>query len=617
MSSGTFGYPLCFTAMLVAIGLMVLPRTDEAARKARLENMRRRAIAAEIIARCDDFLRNYPESELSEQVATNAAAQCVELCRWAEVGTRYRELEEKFPRSEQLDLFVFFQGIAMFHEARFEEALPLFNRVRRSFPNSAVAENASYYLAMSYFLNQQNEQALATSHDYLRLYPDGRYAGSLRKRLASIDFNDKQGDQTDKIIHDLTRFVAEHPNDPANGSMLCLIADTCKNKKAVTSAEEETNKNQAIEAYTNALWTDAPVDVIHYALESVIAMHKARNDVPAITALFEAVLKRAPDGFAMDMLRREVAGILKQSIADPASEQADNLIELLVGSFVPRREPSPFDWKRSDGGLSSILQQAVGEPENRAAAARLEYAHARLARLLHFHYRAKPLLNGIATRHSKDPSALSPRLLEICGDNLLNHGDFDGAESMFKRLGDQFPNATNHDSGAVGLGYVALARKQPEAALGIFEEALKKPDNACFQEASLGKARALVELDRLDVAEKLAMVITDEKAFRGETTGWATLELARIYRKQAAKAEGEKARRELLKKAHELYIRVFVSYKGFPGLSVVGIGEAAKVAGELGDEELQQKNLQDLLNEPKHEGNEFREKAEKEVRPGK
>jgi len=261
-----------------------------------------------------------------------------------------------------------------------------------------------------------------------------------------------------------------------------------------------------------------------------------------------------------------------------------------------------------DKQLVEILIKSIDSMENPTIAARVCYARARLAELLRRKELADLYLKTIAITNARNLSALSPKLLAVCGDILLKSGDVDGAEAMYQRLKDRFPEAISGDAGLVGLGYVALARKKPEEALGVFEHALKKPGNMRFKEAALGKLEALLDIDQLDAAEKLALESVGDKQFRGETAAKAYLQLARIYRKKAAKVEGEEATR-LLKKAHGTYQRVYVAYQAFPDLCAEGYWQAAEVAKDLGDEELSQQTLKALLDHPKLKNTEFYKRA--------
>ena len=587
----------------------------------------------EIKDKCDQFLRKYPESDNAEQVATLAGEVLVQAGLWKEVGLFYRGLESKFPKSDSLDRFVFFQGLAQFQDANFAESTPLFDRFLKNFPNSLLAENALYYVAMSNFLSNKYKESLASCGEYLKKFPDGRYAGDMRYRLSFIDFNDKGTDDDptavaahvdkmdDKIIRDISGFLAEHPDDLANGSMYCLLADTYKRKRTKTDEEATATEDKAIEAYIKAVWTESPDDVIQYALDSATNMLKGRKDWGAVGDLHGAFLKRKPESqlalmSAVEMAKNKtregkskeaaemLATALKARIGNPSSEQVEFLIDELVKTVVPKKKVKDLVPDELDKQLVEILNKAI-DKESPTTVARIYYARARLAQLLKRTDRSDLYLKGIATSNAKDPSALSPQLLAVSGDILLKNGDLEGAEAMYKRLADRYVESMFSDAGPVGLAYVALARKKPEEALKMFDNALTNiPGMARFKEATLGKLQSLVELDKLEPAEKLAEeIIGGGKEFRGETAGKASLFLGEIYQKQAAKSAtvSPTVSQDLLKKAHGVYIRTFITYKGFPDIAAEAIWRAAQAGKLLGDEELYQKNLQDLLGEPKLE----------------
>ena len=559
----------------------------------------------EIKERCEQFLRKYPDAENTEQVATLAGEVLVQSGAWKEVGAFYRGLETKFPKSESLERYIFFQGLAFFQEGTFAESSPLFEKFLKTYPNSPLVENALYYVAMSNFLNNKYKETLASCREYLSKFPDGRYAGDMRYRLSFIDFNDKDEDQSDKIIRELGAFLAEHPDDAANGSILCLMADTYKKKE---------KEQESLDAYQKAVWTDSPDDVIQYALDTATAILQSRKDWMAIAELHGNFLQRKPDSQlallsatwvakvregksaeAADLL----ANAMKARIGNPSSEQVEFIIDELVKTLVPRKKPADIDVEAIDKQLVEILGKIVAGQENPTTAARIYYARARLAQMLKRNDRSDLYLKGIATTNAKDPSGLSPALLAVSGDILLKTGDLDGAEAMFKRLSDRYRESMFSDAGPVGLGFVALARKQPEEALKIFDDALENnPGMSRFKEATLGKLQALVELNKLEPAEKLSLQIVGDKMFRGETAGKAYLQLARVYRKQAAKASGDAAA-ELLKKAHGTYQRVYVAYQSTPDVCAEAYWQAYETAKELNEEGLAAETLKALSIHPK------------------
>lgn len=580
----------------------------------------------EIKVMCDAFLRKYPDSENAEQVATLAGEVLVQSGNWAEVGTFYRGLETKFPKSESLDRYRFFQGLATFQDGNFKESNPVFAKVISEFPTSPLVENALYYVAMSNFLSNDYKKTLSSIKEYLSKFPDGRYAGDLRYRLAFIDFNDKEVDQSDKIIKDLTAFLKDHPTDTSAGSMYCLLADTYKKKPSDKPDELARFQQLALEAYRNAVWSESSDDVIQYALDSATTMMSGNKDWSGIAALHGEFLKRKPENalallsatWVAKMKTREgkgaeaaemMADALRSRIANPTAEQVEFLIDELVKIMVPRKKASEVDLDALDKQLIEVLNKAIEGQENATTNARLYYARARLAQMLRRADRSDLYLKGIATINAENPVVLSPALLAVSGDILLKLGNLDQAEGMFKRLSERYREGSFSDAGPVGLGYIALARKQPEEALRIFEDTLvNNPGTSRFKETTIGKLEALVALGKLEEAEKLALATAGDKSFRGESAGKALLLMGQIYRMQAEKASAD-AKAELLKKAHGTYNRVFTAYKSTPEIAAEGGWQAYETLKEMGDLPLAEETLKTIAADQKLKNTERAKKA--------
>jgi len=110
--------------------------------------------------------------------------------------------------------------------------------------------------------------------------------------------------------------------------------------------------------------------------------------------------------------------------------------------------------------------------------------------------------------------------------------------------------------------------------------------------------QALVDLEKYEDATKLALQTVGDKMFRGQSAGDAYMLLAKVYRKQAAKASGPEGT-ELLKKAHGTYQRVYVAYQGFPEVCAEAYWQAYETAKELGEETLAAETLKALAEHPK------------------
>lgn len=562
------------------------------------------------------YMTKYKDAENLEQVAGLAGEVLVQSGDWKAVKAFYDKLIKDYPKSENIDRYTFFLGVATFQEADFKQALSLFDKFLKAYPNSQMVETAMYYSAMANFLGNDYKGSLAACSAYLKKFPDGRYAGDMHYRLAFIYSNDKEEDQTDKIIRELGGFLAQNPDDLANGSMLSLLADTYKKKDDL---------DKALECYKKAVWTDSPDDVIQYAIDAATSIMQGNKDWEGIAKLHSEFMTKKPDSqlallsasWVAKMMTRmnkneEAAKIfadnLKLRIGDPSAEQVEFLIDEFVKSLVPRKKPKDIDADALDKQLVEMLEKSVGKI-NPTANARIFYARARLAQMLKRNDRSDLYLKGIATTNAKDPSVLSPALLSVCGDILLKTGDLNGAEAMFRRLKDRYAESIFADAGPVGEGYVALARKKPEDALKIFNDALEtNPGSSKIKEATFGKLQALFETGKTEDAMKLALESVGDRTFKGEWTAKIYLILGQCYEKNAAAKSGSEAK-ELLKQAHGTYQRVYVAYQGYPELCAEAYWRAYLVAKELGESLISQETLKTLAEHPKLQNTEYCKKA--------
>ncbi len=573
---------------------------------------------SEMKARCDDYIRKYPDDEKAEQVATIAGEVLVKNEQWKEVQSFYNELESKFPNSQNLDLYIFRQGVAQFQDGQIKEAIPFFEKFKKNYPQSPSFETAVYYLALCHFLTGDYKPTMTACKEYLSTFPDGIYEGDIRYRLAFIDSNDKSEDQSDKIIRDLSTFLQKRPNDSAIGSILCLLADTYKKKKSDKVDELGKLQKLALEAYKKAALSDSSDSVIQYALDSATSIMQSNKDWAGISQIHTEIIKRKPDSpmaltSAAQVAKMKIrenktdeaiqilSGTIKLNLGDPANEQVEFIIDELVKTFIPpRKKINELNIDELDAKLTDTLNKIAAGQENATTNARIYFARARLALILKRTDIHNTHLKGIATINKNDPGVLSPALLAASGDILLKEGDLEAAESMYKRLLERYQNGMFADAGPVGLGNVALARKQPDKALEIFTNALDdNPGMSRFKEANLGKMQSMIELGKLDAAEKFGNEIVGDKSFRGEASAKIYLMLARVQRELAKKASNAEKKKEYLSTAIALYQRPIVAAQAFPDVCAEAHWQAYETCMEQGNKVDADLYMKKLAEHPK------------------
>jgi tetratricopeptide (TPR) repeat protein len=602
-------------------------------------------LTKEILPVAKDFIKNFPEAKQAGQVNDLIGDCLVDKGDWPEVARHYGEAYDKNPSSEHGDTYLYRQAVALFQQTQFEPARKIFEKLISSYPTTQWAADARYRIAMTWFFSNKYNETLAACEDYLDHHPNGPHVGDIRYRLCFILYNDTKTDQSDKIIATITEHLQAHPEDVSAGSMLCLLGDVYAQKK-------KDKKPEAIIAYTKAVQSTSPDDVKQYALDQATAFLNEQKDWEATATLWGDFLRANPNsplalkaaGMVAKMKLRvkpvdnspepktpeewtekkkrdeeemkkrvtEALAILgdalKPYIANPENEQVEPLIDEIVKMMVPKKKPAEIDADAVEKEVEAALKNIVGDKLNPTTNARVVYARARVNELLHRPQKSQLYLNTLAL--NTDPTALSPVLLSACGSILLKNGSLDKAATFFTRLKEKYSQSAYSDMGPVGLGQIALARKQYDDALQTFTDALEKNNGtSMFKEATLGKLQALVGLKKDDDAEKLALEMVGDKAFRGETSGWAYLSLADVYDHRAEAV----ADVEAYKKEHAYLQRTYLASRAYPEIAAKAMLRAGDVLKKIGHMDEAKATWKMLAEDPKLANTKEAEEAKKRL----
>ena len=221
------------------------------------------------------------------------------------------------------------------------------------------------------------------------------------------------------------------------------------------------------------------------------------------------------------------------------------------------------------------------------AQARVLYAKAQLARMRRQPAEADRNLLAIAAKFK--PDVLSPTILGQVGDALLAQGKLDEAAPFYRELMEEFPKNDNVDFAYAGLGEIAFQRKQYDKALGWFKDGTDKiAANQKLKDLTVGQAKALLELGKLDEAKKIFESSASVREWRGETTAFCVYSLGEIEAKQGHWAE-----------ANAYYQRVYVAYQRFlPWVAKAYLGSADSFE-KLGKKDEAVKTYQEMLRNPR------------------
>ncbi len=172
------------------------------------------------------------------------------------------------------------------------------------------------------------------------------------------------------------------------------------------------------------------------------------------------------------------------------------------------------------------------------------------------------------------PEDLSPLLLGEVGDYLLRAEKFDQAAGFYQRLLDDFPKSQMVDFAYNGLGEIAYQKKDYARALRFFTDGTEKIAAAQkLKEISLGRARALLALGKLDEAQKAFEQVASVREWRGEATACSVYSLGQIAAKRGKWAE-----------ANAYFQRVYVGYQKFlpwVAKAYIASGESFEKLGQI------------------------------------
>ncbi len=233
--------------------------------------------------------------------------------------------------------------------------------------------------------------------------------------------------------------------------------------------------------------------------------------------------------------------------------------------------PTPAAETEDPGAeLDRLLSSAANE-EPPTAKARILFAKAELARLRRQPAEEEKYIAEIATQFK--PEELSPLLLGEAADYLLSQNKLDQAASFYQRLLDDFPKSQMVDYAYRGMGEIAHQKKDYPKALRFFTDGTEKiAATTKLKDITIGRAKTLLALGKLDEAQKGFEQVASVREWRGEATAYSVYSLGQIATKRGKWAE-----------ANAYYQRVFVGYQKFlpwVAKAYIGSGESFEKLGK-------------------------------------
>ena len=547
-------------------------------------------------ALCVEYLKKYPKEKHVDQIAELNASLLLQEGLTDETITFLDTFLQENPETTAREKLLILLANARFQGGKYEDAAKDYTMLRKEFAAAPEFEEFTYRLALCDFLRNDYKATLKGFDAYDRDFPNGQFKADIRYRRGIIQLALKE---YDKLIDSMGTLLRDPSAQDYAGQIHTLLGDAWAGKG---------QNDTAATSYATAVRTaNGDENVIQYSLEQASNLLRNLRRWDELQTLWEDFLKQNPNhpmelrgvselskllsrANKKDESRKMLADYAIRDIHNTRSEYVEMLLSQLAGQFVPPRSFKKDAVPPDIDALIAELGKQLEIPENAhtlAYLARVNFAKAELARMMRDPVRNSRFLNAISS--TSKPDDLGPILLSIVGQFLLDDRQLDNATPLFTRLRDAFPDSPYSDAAPVGLGRIALAKKDYETALKEFDYALNRAaGSSMLKEATYGKALALQNLKKFDDAKKLFEEIVAAKEWRGLEKAGSLLQLGEI----AAEAGDQGA-------ANAYFQRVYLSHGAFPEIAAKAYIRSAEMLEETGQHEASVKTYRELLRNPK------------------
>ena len=477
--------------------------------------------------------------------------------------THFGRMLETQPKSNFREQMRYLLGNAKFMAGKYDEATAEYKKYLGEFPKGQSVEDVNYRLALTALFSGKYQDAMNQLEAYSKKYSHGQYVSDSRYRLAVCKY---AASLYDEVMADCKAWERDFPKNQQLGEVLALLAD------AYAASDRE---NEAIPIYIRSYKTASTDEVMNYSLFAANKLLQKRGEWDKVADLFNRFIQDKPDsptvisalfwlGKAkshegkLDEAKQITAQTIKKYVGDPSREAVELLLTQMAQLCIKKKKPvteettaSPTPSAPEDPGAE--LDALLGSSEQDQSAtvrARVLFAKAELARLRQQPAEEEKNISQIA---EFNPDDLSPILLGRAGDYLISKQKFDRAVGFYQRLMDEFPKSENIDFAYNGLGEIAFQKNDLPNALRYFSEGTERiAASQKLRDLTVGKAKALLAIGKLDEAKKVFEQVASVREWRGESTAFSVYSLGEIEAKRGRWAE-----------ANAYFQRVYVGYQKF------------------------------------------------------
>jgi TolA-binding protein len=475
-----------------------------------------------------------PADRIVESASANLVQCWSAIECWPKVIEAAGTFAKRFPKSSQLPLICYLQGIAEQRRSRYREAVAIFEAICKEYPSSDYAPRARFMGAFSLLQADKNKQAIAeferfeeqyprhdlrqdamywraigwsferqfercreVMDDYLGTYNSGRYRASavFRKAYCAQQLRDFQ-----TSVRELKAFLSDHPTAQECNEARILLGDALMSQGRM---EEGIVALRSLSKADTRLYAEGVFKIgkayklmeEYEKLRDHMANFRAEN--PNSPRVAEAIfwmgwtyrLQGSPDA-ARDLYWSAISEYGDDATIQSVEDLFPAVSKLYKGDDEQAEYCSRLArlrWDAERAGRKTLATRAIwGE----AVALRRRDAA-----------RAQAGLVEVSKRLNVQTD--NPLIIADCADALLSAGMEEEAEDLYRDLVKWNPRAPQKDRALAAMGRIEMKRGNAKAALERFERFEREVvGSQLFGEVMLSRAQILQASGRVADARK-------------------------------------------------------------------------------------------------------------------
>jgi TolA-binding protein len=472
----------------------------------------------------EGMLADLPPDSVVESASVSLVQCWSAIERWPKVVESAQAFAEKFPKSKQLPLVLYLEGIAQQRANDQAAAIATFDAIRKRFPESDFAARAWFMKGFSELLADQNKAAVATFEEFIAAHPKHALADAAAYWRGMGYSLDKQFARTREVmdeylarhkngafrglatfrkayaaqsqrdfktsIRELEGYLKKYPGHESNDEALVLLGDALMDQGRIEEGIAAFEKISPDDAkFFEEGWfkigkayrlLEQP-DKLRAHFEKFVAEHpRSPRVAEAIYWIGWTDLQAGHPDKAREVYWKAIA----DHGADATIRSVDELFPALQKLYAGDKDMSAYLDRLRD------LRAEADENKQPTLAMRALWAQA-LVYVKSDPERARGLLIDAATR--ANVSETNPRLLADFASAYAESGRTKDAERMWHDLVKWNPRAPEKADAFAALGLLAMERGDDAAALTDFDRFEKETlGSLAFGKVMLAKAKLLL-----------------------------------------------------------------------------------------------------------------------------